>query len=137
MDTLLFAKISSVVAGLALLSACNGDVNHQSEGVVTALDVGGKPVRCVSRGHTNIPSYGTQLTGSLRQKFLTKEAQEADIRVWVTDHGHNAYGSVTITYTDSYDKCAVWSEVLTLQEYSVRLGLNPIGISPHYQVENK
>lgn len=140
-------KILPVFGGLcialAILSACGSSGSNadtpvtQIPSTVMAIDVGGKPVRCVARSETNFSSYGRQLTGEFRNRMLTPEAQASDIRVWVSGVDVTQYGNVVVAYTDSKNTCVVWSESLTLQEYAVRLGLNPVGISPHYQAENK
>ncbi len=99
-------------------------------------------------GYVDIPNYGkakcipysemhisdtNEITGEMRLKLLTPEAAKAGIRIMVSSSDISNSGTTVLTYADPLDHCVVWSESLTLQEYSARLGLNPNGISPFYQ----
>jgi hypothetical protein len=134
----------NILAGLALmtsLAACGGPstetaaTSRNQHVKVSAVNLAGRAYNCVPKGDVNIYSSNQELKGELRAKFLTPAARLARIRVWVASSDITNYGSTKITYTDEADTCVVWSEGLTLQEYSQRLGLNPVGMSPFYEVE--
>lgn len=102
---------------------------------VKAIQVGEKAFRCLPENDIGVTTTGYELTGDLRAKFLTPEARLSSVRVWVSGIDVTNYGSTKITYTDHADSCVIWTEGLTLQEYSERLELNPVGLSPFYSAD--
>lgn len=126
----------SVIASGLLLSACGGPAEPaaQQRVDVQALSIGDKAARCIPG--SEIGAYaGEELKGELRSRFLTPEADRAGVRVFREGTSVTTYGSQTLYYTNAAANCILWMEGIGLQEYSQRLGLNPLGISPHYVVD--
>jgi hypothetical protein len=131
--------IKAVVLGLALcagLTACgpqNADQARNTVVEVGAVGIDGKAIRCLPKSDIQIMTGSYELTGDLRRRFLTPAADSAGIRVFIGSSTVSDYGSQTINYTNSSDSCIVFSEGISAQEFSQRLGLNPLGISPFYE----
>lgn len=127
----------SVLAASLMLAGCGGSpqesVSRQVD--VKAIDVMGKPARCLKGSDIGVYGSGNELTGELRGRFLTADALRAGVRVWTETSSVTTYGSQTIYYTNANDNCFLWAESMSLQEYMQKLGLNPLGISPFYEPE--
>lgn len=124
-----------ILLGLALvagLTACNQQASENP--VAHAVSIGGKAYRCLAAGDMNIGQPGTELKGEVRRKLLTQAALDAGVRVKITETDINKYGQLVLNYVDRENTCTLWSEGLTVQEYAQKLGLNPVGISPFYEV---
>lgn len=132
---------SMVLAGLVLcasLAACTREPAPQQQAnnitAIQSLQIGTTPHRCIKTGDSNLSTGGTSdVTGDIRAKLLTPEAMAAGVRVYVSGSDVNNFGSVVIHYATSDDSCLLWSETIPLQEYSQRLKLNPVGLSPYYE----
>lgn len=128
------------LAGALALAAC-GPSTPDPESVTlpspaavpeTTQNAQGTTVPCVNGGDINISSQ-IELKSPYREKMLTPGAQAQGIKVFTGYWSDNQYGSIVLTYWDNTGRCFLWAETLTLQEYSVRLGMSPVGISPHYE----
>jgi hypothetical protein len=137
-----------VLAATSVLTACappppptdaNGQVipTDSDKGYVVLPGMGQK--KCIPEGRINVIGTGAnyELTGDQRDRFLLPFAQKAGIRVTTSGSTVTDYGSVNIYYYAPDMKCLVWFESLTIQEYGVKLGLDPIGVSPFYQPDVK
>lgn len=117
--------------------AATGDAKAQSLEAPQVIAIQGvsSPRNCVSRNETQLPYMSGELRGGYRRAMLTPEADKAGVRVFTSGTSVNEYGSVTLLYTNREESCILWSESLTLQEYSVRFGMSPLGLSPFYEPE--
>jgi hypothetical protein len=128
---------SSIIAALALtvvLSACNSSPPPANQTTaVTALNIGGKPTRCLRSEDLNLGLGGTtDLVGDIRDRLLTPEAKAAGVRVYISGADVNNYGQVVLHYSNRENTCVLFSEGISLQELGQRVGLSPLGISPFY-----
>jgi hypothetical protein len=124
----------SVLASGLLLSACAEPANPEQQRIdVKAIGVGEQAYRCLPTNEIGVNRGTYELTGDLRARFLTPTAAQSGVRVFVESSNVTTYGSQTIYYMNSKDDCVIWMEGITLQEFSQRLGLNPLGISPAYK----
>lgn len=127
-------------AGALLLAACgSGEPDPTSvelpvlaKSPDTTQNMQGTVVPCLNGGEVNISSV-YELVSPHREKMLTPAAQAQGIKVFSGGWSDNQYGTVSLTYWDATGRCFLWAETLTLQEYSVRLGMSPVGISPFYE----
>ena len=125
--------VLALTAGL--LVGCADPTNPNTPVNVQALDIQGRAARCLPYDEVGVYFGSYELKGDLRNRFLTPEARNAGVRVYREANNVTTYGSQTIYYTNADGNCVLWMEGLTLQEYSQRLGLNPVGLSPFYEVE--
>lgn len=124
-----------ILLGLALVASLTACGQQGSENpVARAVTVAGKPYRCLVAGDMNIGQPGTELKGEVRKRLLTSAALQDGVRVFITGTDINQYGQLVLNYVNKDNTCTLWSEGLTVQEYSQKLGLNPVGISPFYEV---
>lgn len=98
----------------------------------TTAPAAGVTVPCVNGGEIGMSAY-SELRSPYREKMLTNAGQSSGIKVFASSWTENQYGNVTLTYWDSTGRCFLWAETLTVQEYSVRLGMSPVGFSPFYE----
>lgn len=130
MRALLFATL----AGGLLLSACSsGNAPPTQNPDIKAISLGDGAKRCITQSDVGIQRGSYELAGDLRARMLTPQAAQAGVRVFVESSQVSTYGSQTVYYVNASDNCLLWAEGLTLQEFSQRLGLNPVGISPAYE----
>jgi hypothetical protein len=123
-----------ILAGLALVAALGACGQQGSDNpTVHSVQIGNQPYACFKAGDMNIGQPTTEVKGALRAKLLTPQAVMAGVRVFVTGTDINQYGQLVLNYTDAGNTCTLWSEGLTVQEYSQKLGLNPVGVSPFYE----
>lgn len=123
-----------VILGLALVASLSACAQQSSDNPVAhSVQIGGKPYRCLVAGDMNLNQPSTELKGAVRAKLLTPAALKAGVRVFITGTDVNTYGQLVLNYTNAKNTCTLWSEGLTVQEYSQKLGLNPVGISPFYE----
>ena len=125
------------VAGALALAACGRSEPDPVSVAIPAApaatqDVAGTSVPCLNGGEINISAY-SELRSPHREKMLTPQAQAQGIKVFSNGWAENQYGTVMLTYWDNTGRCFLWAETLTVQEYSVRLGMSPVGISPFYE----
>lgn len=126
-----------ILMGLAIiagLSACTQQ-SSGNQAVAHSVQIGNKPYRCLLAGDMNIAQPMSEVKGALRDSLLTQDALNAGVRVMISATDINQYGSLVINYVDRENTCTLWTEGLTLQEYAQKLGLNPVGISPFYEVQ--
>ena len=127
-----------VLAGALALAACGSSEPAPASVTIpaaaTTQNAAGATVACVNGGYVGISSYG-ELVSPYREKLLTPAAQAQGIKVFRNAWTENQYGSITLTYWDGTGQCFLWGETLTIQEYSVRLGMSPVGISPFYEAD--
>lgn len=128
-----------ILAGLALssLAACTASPEELKKPItVQAMEIGGKPYRCLKTDDLNTSVGNTQdLKGDIRDRLLTDQARNAGVRVFISSTSVNEYGQIVLYYANSTNTCLFFSEGLTLQEYNQRIGLTPVGISPFYEVD--
>lgn len=91
------------------------------------------PRTCVGRRPAGLPGWGKELEGEYRKAMLSPAAQEAGVRVYTSGTNVTEYGSIVVQYGTKEETCILWTESLTLQEYAIRLGMNPVGVSPFYE----
>jgi hypothetical protein len=91
------------------------------------------PRACVQRSETNLPGQNKEIKGDYRRRLLTPEADAAGVRVYVSTTDVTVFGNVVIHYANKEETCILWTESLTLQEYAIRYGMNPVGVSPYYE----
>ena len=115
------------------LAACAEPADVNKPVAVQAIDLMGKPVRCLPQGDLGIEFNSYEITGDLRMRLLTPEAAAAGIRIYRKGSDVTNYGQQTLLYVNSARDCVLWMEGITLQEYGQRLGLDPIGLSPFYE----
>jgi hypothetical protein len=77
------------------------------------------------------------IPADFQRRLLTPSAIAAGIQIKTSSYSVAEYGSVVLYYTNQDATCLLWSEGITLQEYSERLGLSPLGISPFYKPDAK
>lgn len=128
-----------VLAGALVLAAC-GPSEPPPESVTlppavtTVQNATGVTVPCADGGDLGVSSY-QELQTPYREKMLTPAALAQGIKVFRNGWSENQYGTITLTYWDATGQCLLWGETLTFQEYSVRLGMSPVGISPFYEAD--
>lgn len=138
-------SVLAVAMAAVSLSACS------SGNPTTTTNEAGQEVQTdVGRGYVDIKGFGRklciydhdihtvgytsrELKGELAARLLTPEARKAGIRVTTAGTEVSGYGSQIIYYYAPDGNCLLWTESLTLQEFSVRVGLDPMGISPFYE----
>jgi hypothetical protein len=125
--------IASLVSALLVSGCTNGPPTRAAE--VKAISIGDKAYRCLKRNDIGASSGSIELTGDLRARMLTPQATIAGVRVFIESTSVTTYGSQTVYFVNSTNDCLLWAEGITMQEFSQRLGLNPVGLSPAYQSE--
>lgn len=129
------AMILAGVALAATLAGCDTAPSQTAQTNVQAVTIAGKVHRCLKTEDTRLSTGGTgDVSGDIRRKLLTPEALAAGVRVYVSGSDVNNFGSVVIHYATPNNSCLLWSETIPLQEYSQRLDLNPVGVSPFFEV---
>lgn len=126
-----------LLAGLALasLAACAKSPTPDAAVTVKAMEIGGKAYRCLKSNEMNVSLSNTvDLHGDMRARLLSLSAIQSGVRVYVSSTTVNEYGQVVLYYSDAQNTCLFWSESIPFQEYNQRLGLNPVGISPFFEV---
>lgn len=91
--------------------------------------------KCIKHTDVNLNLNG-RLTGPGIRKLLTPEALAAGVELYITGSDENKFGNVSILYWQPKGECVLWYETISVQEYGVRLGLSPYGISPFYKEAN-
>lgn len=126
-----------VAAGALVLAACGKREPDPITVVIPAVggdDAVHASVSCINGGDIGVTSY-SELSTPHREKLLTEGALKQGVKVYRNGWAENQYGNVTLTYWDNTGRCFLWAETLTIQEYSVRLGMSPVGISPFYEAD--
>lgn len=141
-------KLVLLAGALATLAACSQSPEEKAAAAqkardahirIEAMQIGGKPVRCLPMSSLNLsmstPNAGSakELTGDVRARFLSLEANQAKVRVFTSDTYISGFGSVVVYYVNEQADCLLWAEGLTMQEYSEKAGLNPLGIAQGYE----
>ncbi len=130
-------------ASFALASCGSGGVEGAKEAratkvKVTGVVIGGKTVPCIQARSLNLyNNTSNELSGSLREQFLTPEAAKANVRVFSAGSDVTGFGSNVIHYMDEAATCLLWSETLGLQEYAEKAGLSPLGVVKGYEPATK
>jgi hypothetical protein len=131
-----FFSLSAIASGLLLSACAQSPSQSQTQKVdVQAISIGDKAFRCIPASDLGMYPGSDELVGDLRSRLLTPEADRAGVRVYREGTSVTTFGSQTLYYTNAAATCILWSEGIGLQEYGQRLGLNPVGISPHYVVD--
>lgn len=128
------AALGVLAVGL-LLAGCGGPTDPNRAVNVQAIDLAGKAGRCLPASEMGLYAGGSELTGDLRNRLLTEQARGVGVRIFRKDQTVTDYGQQTLYYTNAKADCILWVEGISLQEYAQRLGLNPVGLSPFYEVD--
>lgn len=128
---------AGLLMGLVLaagLTACESAPSPNAQTAVQAVQIGNVVHRCLKTDDTKLSTGSTtDVSGDIRRKLLTPQALAAGVRVFISGSDVNNYGSVVIHYATANNSCILWSETIPVQEYSQRLDLNPLGISPYFE----
>lgn len=125
-------RLSTLLVAALATTAAHADDAQLSQHFMTLFPQGDK---CIKYGDVNLNLNG-RMTGPALRKFLTPEAIASGVQLYITGSDENKFGNVSILYWQPKGECVLWYETISVQEYSVRLGLNPYGISPFYKEAN-
>lgn len=136
-------RLTLLATALVTLAACEASPEEkvaeakrarEASVRIQALEIGGKPVRCLQASDLEMympSSY--ELEGDVRARFLTLEANNAKVRIFVSGSTVSDYGSIVVYYVNEQRDCLLWMETLGIQEYAEKAGLNPLGIAQGYE----
>jgi len=131
----MISKVTFAALMVGLLAGCGSSSPRQTSSTVKAVNVNGKATRCISATEMGLYLPGNELPVNFRKKLLTPEAFAAGVRIYREDNSVTTYGAQTLYYTNAAADCLLWTESLQLQEFSQRLGLSPLGLSPYYEAD--